>query len=188
MEKPQERYIQMLRQAVEDVFGRRPMSPSDFDRLSDRVSRPGPDYVATSTLKRLWGYVRSSHRPTFNTLSVLSRYAGYRDWNHFMLCAETDSGFTSEGLMAAGTLPTGMILQLEWNADKKCVLRKVENPCRFEVVEAVNIKLRRGDMLSIDAMAVGERFIGRDCRRGDQELGSYIGARHGGLTRIALAD
>ncbi|MDE6017905.1 MAG: hypothetical protein K2G85_03725, partial [Muribaculaceae bacterium] len=75
--------LRKLKQAVEETFGRTPGSPSDFDTLSYQILSYTNDKLGVSTLKRFWGYVKSTHIPTRTTLSVLARYAGYRDWDSF---------------------------------------------------------------------------------------------------------
>lgn len=184
----------LLKERVEAEFGHTPLSPSDFDKLSARIQSRCGESVAVSTLKRLWGYVKNPFSPTFTTLSVLCRYAGYRDWHSF--CAQIpaaasvddESGFTDDRVIVAADEPVGLTLRLEWPGGKCCVIRKTADPSQFEIIEATAIKLRAGDMVNIDMIVVGERFVATHCTRGSQPLGTYHGAIKGGVTTVARVD
>ena len=53
--------IEKLKQAIEKKAGRTMRSPVDFDRLSYLIHENIREQISPSTLKRLWGYVSSSH-------------------------------------------------------------------------------------------------------------------------------
>ena len=74
-----------LKEKVEKVAGRAMMTPRDFDYLSSRIFDATRSYVASTTLKRFWGYIEAGKvkRPLRNTLNVLAQYAGYADWECF---------------------------------------------------------------------------------------------------------
>lgn len=75
--------IEKLKQAIEKKAGRTMRSPVDFDRLSYLIHENIREQISPSTLKRLWGYVSSSHMPRYSSLSTLARYIGYPDWDAF---------------------------------------------------------------------------------------------------------
>lgn len=178
----------LLKRAVVKKFGSVPGSPTDFDDLASAIQQASSKFLSVSTLKRMWGYVPSTHEPTYSSLSVLARYAGYRDWHSFCAQAEcvVDSGFTSKGVIVAAELETGRQVRIEWNDDKECTIRKIVSPAQFEVVEARNIKLRTGDTFTTNMLMVGERFVAGDCRRNGAALGTYTGAQKGGIKSIKL--
>ncbi|MDE6535968.1 MAG: hypothetical protein K2K82_08200 [Muribaculaceae bacterium] len=178
--------LQLLKQAVERTFGRPLGAPTDFDALSAQILSSTGRTLGVSTLKRLWGYVTSSHTPSYSTLSILARYVGFHDWHSF--CSHfhdlDDSGFSKEGMIIAAELEIGATIRAEWNGDKVCSLRKIAQPARFEVVEAKNIKLNPGDTMTIDTLSVGQKLIATDCLRAGRALGTYTGATKDGI--IAL--
>lgn len=180
--------LNQLKLAVEGTFGRTPGSPSDFDNLSYQILSYTNDKLGVSTLKRFWGYVKSSHKPTYTTLSVLARYAGYRDWDAF--CAqiqnEQDSGFSTARLLIAANLNLKSIVHAEWSKEKWLQLRKIEQPDRFEVLKSNNIKLIPGDTLNLNILNIGEKFIATDCSRDGASMGTYIGARREGISAIKI--
>ncbi len=175
--------LNQLRQVVEDIFCRKPGSPTDFDNLSYQIFSTTGHKVGVSTLKRFWGYVKSPYNATHTTLSVLAHYAGYRDWDSF--CSENkgdeDSCFSSARLIIASELSLESSVYVEWESEKWLRFIKINQPNIFEVTESKNIKLLPGDILAIDTLIIGEKFIARDCRRNGVDLGTYIGAQKTGI-------
>lgn len=180
--------LNQLREVVEETFGRKPISPTDFDNLSYQIFSTTGHKVGVSTLKRFWGYIKSPYNSTHTTLSILARYAGYRDWDSF--CSQykgnVDSDFSSSNLIIASELSPGCSVYAEWEPEKWLRLIKISQPNIFEITESKNIKLLPGDILAIDTLIIGEKFIARDCRRNGADLGTYIGARKTGIKAIQL--
>lgn len=73
-----------LRAAVEQKMGKPLLTPGDFDELSLRIKMQTGEDLSLSTIKRLWGYTRPCASPRFRTLSVLSRFLGFRDWDDWL--------------------------------------------------------------------------------------------------------
>lgn len=145
--------------------------------------------ISTSTLKRLWGYVRTEQSTTFSTLSLLCRYAGFNDWNQFCNrkqneMADDDSDFGSDMIINCSSLPIGETLMLRWSKCKMLVIRKREHPARFEVLHSENVKLKPSDQADITGLAIGMPFKATYCMRGNSLMGTYTGARHSGLDSI----
>lgn len=76
-------FINELRQAVEEKAGRTLRTPRDFDYLRDVLFDELGIMVSVSTLKRIWGYVKSDSQPRPSSLDPLARYAGYADYDTF---------------------------------------------------------------------------------------------------------
>lgn len=75
--------IEFLLRKVEFVFGKTVSTPSDFQNLSADINSRLNEWISISTLKRLWGYVEYTNNPRKDTLDVLSRYIGYKDFSAF---------------------------------------------------------------------------------------------------------
>lgn len=182
--------VNQLRHAVEATFGRTPGSPTDFNNLSYQIQNTTNNKIGVSTLKRFWGYVKSDFNATYTTLSLLARYVGYRDWDSFrtQYKGEEDSDFSSARLIIAANLNLNSIIHAEWGSEKSLRLKKIRQPNCFEVMESDNIKLSPHDIIHIDTLICGEKFIASDCSRRGASLGTYIGARNGGISSMKIID
>lgn len=63
----------------------------DFERLSQQIFEATSVQLSPTTLKRIWGRIKSNHVPTTVTLNTLARFAGYECWRTFVQ-SETDTG------------------------------------------------------------------------------------------------
>ncbi len=179
--------LNQLRQAVEEAFGHTPGSPTDFDNLSLQIHAATKKKIGVTTLKRFWGYVKSDYNATYTTLSVLTRYVGYRDWDEFCTYYKIgDSNFSTPRLVVAANLPLDSIVKAEWEEEKSITIKKIEQPNKFEVIESTNIKLLPQDTLTIDTLLIGEKFIANDCRRAAQSLGTYLASHNSALTSLSV--
>lgn len=77
---------------VELIYGKRVNTPKDFYCLSvDIITKTGAS-ISVSSLKRLWGYVKSSHMPSKHTLNIISLFANFRDIDDFInFCNNSDN-------------------------------------------------------------------------------------------------
>jgi hypothetical protein len=181
--------IFLLRKEVETQLGFSLNTPSNFDSLILRIKDTTGEYISLSTLKRLWGYVEYKQRPSLSTLSILARFAEYRDWNDF--CEKKqggqldNSGFISKDDERMTELHPGEELGVEWHPDRYCHIR-CEAPGRFVVISAYNSKLQPGDTFTASVFAVGHPlYMSNFCRDGSS-MPPYVAGAKAGLTSVKL--
>lgn len=181
-----EHKLNRLKQAVEETFGSPLNSPADFNALTAKILSATSKNLGVSTVQRVWGYVKSPHSPTYTTLSVLARFAGFPDWHAF--CAHVgrveESGFGKKGIIIAAELEEGTTLKVEWHEGKWCLIQKTNRPSEFKVLQSANIKLQPGDIFTTNMLKVGDKFVAADCQRNGVSLGSYTGAHRHGIEAI----
>ena len=76
-------HIDALKKAIKEKAGRSMDSPGDYDFLSSEVKRATNEYISPTTLKRFFNYIQSNVSTRTSTLSLLSRYLGYKGWDDF---------------------------------------------------------------------------------------------------------
>lgn len=191
--KPDQKKLEILLRDVERKFGTSLRAPSDFVILASEIHRTTGRTIGLSTLKRLWGYIKDQNGTTYSTLSLLCRYVGFNDWDSFChtACMQTDgneSGFSTKAIVDSRTLAIGTKVGISMGEAKKCLLMKIAEPDRFQVMETQHIKLKAGDTLHITTIAIGRPFFATDCNRDGQRLGCYTGARNEGIREIDIVD
>lgn len=191
--RPEKEKLELLLQIVAQTVGYTPRTPTDFVNLASAIATKTGRTIGLSTLKRLWGYVKDQSGTTFATLSLLSRYVGYNDWDSFCTFASvlndySDSGFNADDIVESRLLEPGTKVALSLGSNKRCLIVKTEHPDKFEVVSSENIKLMAGDSVRIACMALGRPFYATDCRRGANPLGNYSGAQSEGIKEITIKE
>ena len=182
------RGIEDLKKECEKVFGKSMATPTNFDELSLQIKISTGRNVSVSTLKRIWGYVDYPHRPSREILSILSAYAGFRDWNDFINAGPiTDnSDFIGSDIIKSSALKRGTRLQIRWKPDRFCIL-EYQGKSEFKVIEAQNSKLIDGDIFSCSIIARGEPLICKDViRNGGLLAEGYIAGKTDGIISLQL--
>lgn len=87
--------LNYLLKKVEQRYGRRISTSTDFEALSVVIEHKTGELVSASTLKRLWGYVSMRPTPRISTLDILSRYLGTRDFQTFCKNLKNSSSYQS---------------------------------------------------------------------------------------------
>lgn len=181
--------LKSLIERTDKKIGFRPSSPSEFDELSSLIDRQLGKSLSSSSLKRMWGYVKHEGNPSVTTLNILAKFNGFDSWKSYLqditsLNSE-DSAFLVESTINTHTLTPGDRLAISWGADKKCNIICIDR-MRFRVEDSVNIKLLPGDTFTLHTLCVGHPIYVSDIHRGETRIPAYIGAKKGGLLVISL--
>ena len=182
--------IAALREAAEQRFGMRILTPRHFSSLSMDIEEAVREYLSETTLQRLWQYKKGYDTVAIHTLNVLSHYTGYTDWTAFCrhLQAESRSEsqlFENESLNLDG-LKTGTLIRIAWLPDRECTLRYLGDH-RFEAVETRNAKLAAGDTFTCHHMQLGREMLLDNLVRGRSDMSYVIGTRNG-LTALSVVE
>ena len=175
---------------VEEKFGHRLSTTTDYELLSFVIEREIGELISASTLKRLWGYVSYSSTPRIATMDTLSRYLGHKDFKVFCKGlrdsgAVVSSFFTSKTLEAA-SLEEGTGILIGWAPNRLVHLRFLGGTT-FEVESAENAKLRPGDRFEASEFILGAPLFISSVRRSDGTLTPpYVAAKTDGLNVLDI--
>jgi hypothetical protein len=172
---------------IEEKFGKEIRYPSDCEALSAEISRITKQPVSTSTLKRIFGFVKGTKEPRLFTLDTIAQYIGYANWDvYFENFAKIEnSEFTDiEQLDIEGICPDSKV-ELKYDPERKIILKYKGNFC-FEVVEANNSKLLEADIVKIFHLVKEYPLIINQVFRDGVPIGNFKAAKINGLTSIKL--
>ena len=155
---------------VEKQYGRRVATSTDFEALSVFIEHETGELLSASTLKRMWGYVSSHPSPRKDTLDILCRFIGHRDFRTFCDSLKTTEAFASnfltEKVVYSSELQPGVRLRIGWNPNRLVTLKHLGGGA-FEVVASENSKLLPGDRFEVSHLTKGyPLFIPRIFRAG----------------------
>ena len=93
-----EKYINTLKEDVEQCMGRKLYGHGDFKELSEIIYQKKKEMISTTTLKRMWGYLKKeTNTPQVRTLNVLSSFIEYKDWQDYCNYQENkNNNYSSE--------------------------------------------------------------------------------------------
>lgn len=172
-----------LRSSVEGLIGHTVRTSSDFAELSETIQEKIHEYVSVNTLKRIWNYIDDGNVPSISTLSVISRFLGFNNWDAFLTNLDrtaTSQAFVGDGIRC-DSLAVGDKVAISWSPNRKLVIMYTgENS--FIVKESYNSKLVEGDtfkcMYFIDNQPL---FIDELMHEGFDKPMSYICGKQGGV-------
>lgn len=179
--------IALLLQEVESKYGRKICTSTDFESLSVVIEHEIGEYISSSTLKRLWGYVTLKPTPRISTLDVLSRYIGHQSFAEYREALKrsgaVESAFFTTPYLSAADLQAGERVLIGW-APNRLVTLEFEGVDSFRVLASENSKLRRGDSFRAAQFLLGYPLYIDRIHRTDGTTPSYVAGKNGGLNRL----
>lgn len=174
---------------VEKHYGRRVATSTDFEALSVFIEHETGELISASTLKRLWGYVASHPTPRKDTLDILSRFIGFRDFVTFCLSLKKTEAFASQFFTGqtvhSSDLKPGARLTVGWNPNRVATLAYLGEGT-YEVTASENSKLQPGDRFELSHMMKGYPLFIPRILRGGSYTSAYIAGNEGGLTLLCV--
>lgn len=171
--------------AVEDKYAKGLRTTTDFEEFSLHLKWKLEEPISVSTLKRLWGYVNDVHKPRIRTLDLLSQYIGYESFKDYCSYLKKsslhNSSFFSTIKLTTGDLRPGFEVEIGWSPNRYLRLLYHGNAL-FEVLEAKESKLRKGDRFETSAFLLGQPLSLPYVMRENTKTSPFIGGRNGGLT------
>lgn len=171
-----------LKKEVETLMGRTMKTPRDFDYLSCQILGYMGETISVSTLKRMWGYVKASSKPSLYNLDLLSHMVGYPDWVSF--CeqkGELDSSrFFVKSKLMSQALEEGEEVKLTWCPGRVVTLSYMGNDI-FRVVESVKSKLSEGDTFTCHQFVADEPLYLSNLQHEGMPPCNYVCGQSGGV-------
>ena len=184
--------IELLKVALEKAVGFKATTPKVFDKIQLMIINRTGEYVSSTTLKRLWGYLREPQETRDSTLSILVRALGFLDWNDFVSRNDTEyseSDISSspkfeKSLNVSSDLTPGMHVLLTWYPGRECLVEYKGN-LEFEVVDSKLTKLQKGMKFKCHLMIAGHPLylliLPTEGMTGEKTITYECGKIHGGI-------
>ncbi|GAB5519157.1 MAG: hypothetical protein RhofKO_14080 [Rhodothermales bacterium] len=80
----------------------------DFEALSERIQSETGRTISSTTLKRIWGHVAYTSRPSQHSLTTLAAFLGYDSWRTFMASLAKEA--TADTPSPVASSPTPLLL------------------------------------------------------------------------------
>ena len=178
-----------LLEEVENKYGRRIATTTDFESLSVVIEHQTGELVSSSTLKRLWGYVSLNPTPRIATLDILSRFIGCNNFKHFCEYLKESKSFVSTFFSAryqtATELSAGVTVTIGW-APNRLVKLHYLGDFQFEVISSENSQLMTGDRFELSEIIVGYPLYISKILRSGEYTPSYVAGQQKGINLLKV--
>ena len=179
--------IALLLQEVEKKYGRKVNTSTDFESLSVLIEHEIGEYISSSTLKRLWGYVSLKPKPRIATLDVLCRYVGRASFADFReelkRMPGVNSDFFTTHVVSSADLKVGDKIVIGWKPNRLVTL-VYKGDDKFCVVESENAKLRKGDEFNATQFMLGYPLFIDRILRPEGPTPAFVAGKVSGLNRL----
>lgn len=166
-------------------FGKRLRYPSDCMNLSLTIREETGEYISVNTMKRLVGFIAEDREPRLNTLDIIAKYLGYENWTIYLESIEDVIFSQFHVFNGIKTKYLRINDQVEFNyaPDRKITIQYC-GEFLFEVINAVNSKLLVGDKISTIQFIQNHPLLIDSVLRNEDDLGSLIVGKVGGITNL----
>ena len=162
-------------------------SPMGAEFLRNDIESITGEHVGLNTIKRIVGILdyEGAHRPVI--MNIIAKYLGYDSWSMLeSVLKDKISGFSDDSsIVEIASLADGQLIELEWNPDRKVVLRH-DHGKSLTVMSSRNSKLLAGDILTLSQIAPGFPLYASEVVRDNISLGNYTAAAEEGIKSITL--
>ena len=179
--------IEELKLLVEERYGKKLSTTTDFDEFSLSLQRKNNIAVSSSTMKRLYGYVGDSHKPRVQTLDLLAIYIGHKDYASFVSWLKTstryNSSFFNAGQLVSSDLRCGDVIEIGWAPNRLLRLEYLGNST-YKVESALNSKVRPNDRFVTGCFIKGQPLYLPYLERDEERTTLFVAGRNGGLSIV----
>ena len=145
---------------IEEALGKGIRTPKDFDFLRERIYIRLNVLVSSTTLKRIWGYLKDDVQTRQGTLDVLARFLGFRDYENYLASSLESLSLQSSPIMSRSLnvldeLEKGDVLCITWLPNRVCELLYCGN-LKFEVIASEHTRLQVGNTFQCSLFIEGE--------------------------------
>ena len=187
--------IALLRQKVENTFGKIPRVHNDFVVLGNTIKATIKKHISETTLERVWNYSnRGYDTVSLYTLDLLSEYAGYLNWGNFCEAIKTDALKDSDLFNCSSIrsidLKPGDRIKLGWLPDRVCLIEYTGNN-RFIAIECQNSTMKTGDTFSCLEFILYQPAYMFDytvAKRPPEQKNCYVAGSKHGITSLKIMD
>ena len=174
---------------IEKKFQKEIRYPQDVEALAQAIKDEMgmENSLGVSTLKRIFGIIESPVKPRISTLDILAEYVGYKSFALLQAdlgCDVEISQFSAVEDIDMSSLEEGSTVVVRYDPNREIVMTYLGD-FNFIVNEA-NSKLQKGDKLKIMELMVGFKFHVANVIRNGVDLGSYDGAKQGGISSLEI--
>ena len=176
---------EIIKKRIEEKSGLRIRSSRDCELLANKIISESNCRLSTSTLRRLFGFVKGVKEPHLHTLDVLSIYLGYNTWDELIETLNKKGNVVTEIIteIISSKLKTGSKFKYMSKPDTEVTVKYL-GKSRFKVLSASNSQLQANDIITMDGFSLHHPVFILEIERNGKEIGKKIDAKVSGVLTI----
>ena len=175
---------EIIKHKIEQKAGQRIRYSRDCEILSEKILSECKSSVSSSTLRRLFGFVKSTKQPRPYTLDILANYIGYGTWDELLSSLNNKSTANKEIKELKPTaLKSGQKFELTYKPDTGLVIEYL-GKYQFKVHAAKNSRLKPGEVFKTSIIMLHHPLFILDIEGSAGKEGRIVEAKISGITSI----
>ncbi len=176
---------EIIKKKIEQKAGQLIRYSRDCDTLAEKIQTDCKCRISSSTLKRLFGFVKGEKEPRAYTLDILANYIGHPSWDELLL------SFNAEGSQAPKEISELKIPKLKPGQKfelsfKPNIIITVEyiGKSTFKVLTAKNSRLKEGDVFKASVITLHHPLFILEVESGGKRESRIIEGKVSGVISI----
>jgi len=175
---------QVIKEKIEEKAGQRIRYSRDCEALADKILSSCKCSISSSTLQRLFGFVKSKKQPRTYTLDILAAYLDYGTWDELLLSLNNKAAVEKEIKELKPTaLKSGQKFALNYQPDTEITIEYF-GKYRFKVLSAKNSRLKPGEVFKTSIIMLHHPLFILDIEGSSGKEGRIIEGKISGITSI----
>ena len=143
--------------------------------------------LGLNTVKRLVGLIDYNSEPRQDTLTIIAHFLGFTSWECVIRYINDNiSGFElKDSIVDLEILPPGKNIRIKWEPDRNILLNHIIGE-KYEVLESINSKLQKGDILYLSQISEGFPLVVKKVIRDTMNMGNYKAGVDTGIKSIEI--
>ena len=176
---------EIIKKKIEEKSGIKIRYSRDCDILANEIFKKSNCKLSASTIRRLFGFIKSEATPRVYSLDVIAIYLDYPSWDDLIQSLNKSETVTSKIIteIKSSKIKKGDKYQYSCKPSVVVSFECIGNS-KFKVIEAKNSQLLKGDLFTASLLALHHPLFILDVERDGKQLGRLIEAKISGITSI----
>ncbi len=178
---------EFLKNRIELKYGKPIRYAKDCEELSISIKKQCNANVSTTTLKRLFGIIVAENKPRLYTLDILAVYAGFECFKSAINKENIEENSYSENTkqIIIKNLLDKQVIKVKYHPNSSLLLKYCNNS-EFLVLEAINSKLSKSDLVTILRLEHSFPLVCENVHRNGYDLGKYVTDKNGQIIHLSV--
>jgi hypothetical protein len=176
---------EVIKRRIEQKAGLRIRYSRDCDTLAEKIFSDCKCSISSSTLKRLFGFVKGEKEPRAYTLDILATYIGYQSWDELLLSFNVEGSRVAKEIseLNPSQLKPGEKFELSYKPNTIIAIEYV-GKSKFIVLAAKNSRLQTGDIFKASVITLHHPLFILDVEGSTGREDRIIEGKISGITSI----